>query len=122
MIGLNNQSNIVYLIDFGLAKKYRDGKTYHHIPYKENKTLTGTARYASINSHLGIGKKYDYQEHSRRDDLESIGYVLIYFSKRQLPWQKMKGASKQEKYHKIMEKKMMIPVEVLCKGLPGKLS
>ena len=122
MIGLNNQSNIVYLIDFGLAKKYRDGKTYHHIPYKENKTLTGTARYASINSHLGIGKKDYYQEHSRRDDLESIGYVLIYFSKRQLPWQKMKGASKQEKYHKIMEKKMMIPVEVLCKGLPGKLS
>lgn len=114
LMGLNNQSNIVYLIDFGLAKKYRDGKTYHHIPYKENKTLTGTARYASINSHLGI-------EHSRRDDLESIGYVLIYFSKRMLPWQKMKGASKQEKYHKIMEKKMMIPVEVLCKGLPGSI-
>jgi serine/threonine protein kinase len=112
-MGLNNQSNIVYLIDFGLAKKYRDGKTFHHIPYKENKTLTGTARYASINSHLGI-------EHSRRDDLESIAYVLIYFSKRLLPWQKMKGASKQEKYHKIMEKKMMIPVEVLCKGLPGR--
>ena len=88
------------VIDFGLAKKYRDGKTYHHIPYKENKTLTGTARYASINSHLGI-------EHSRRDDLESIGYLLVYFSKRLLPWQKMKGASKQEKYHKIMEKKII---------------
>lgn len=113
LMGLNKKSNIVYMIDFGLAKKYRDGKTFHHIPYKENKNLTGTARYASIYSHLGI-------EQSRRDDLESIAYLLIYFLKGGLPWQKMRGANKQERYHKIMEKKMMIPVEMLCRGLPGK--
>lgn len=112
-MGLNKKSNIVYMIDFGLAKKYRDGKTFHHIPYKENKNLTGTARYASIYSHLGI-------EQSRRDDLESIAYLLVYFLKGGLPWQKMRGANKQERYHKIMEKKMMIPVEMLCRGLPGK--
>lgn len=114
-MGLNKKSNIVYMIDFGLAKKYRDGKTFHHIPYKENKNLTGTARYASVYSHLGI-------EQSRRDDLESIAYLLIYFLKGGLPWQKMRGANKQERYHKIMEKKMMIPVEMLCRGLPVEFS
>ena len=62
LMGLKRQSHVAYLIDFGLSKRYRDSKNHQHIPYKENKNLTGTARYASINSHLGI-------EQSRRDDL-----------------------------------------------------
>ena len=110
-MGLGKKSNIVYLIDFGLAKKYRDPKTLHHVPYKENKNLTGTARYASIHSHLGV-------EQSRRDDMESIGYLLIYFLKSGLPWQKMKANNKQEKYHKIMEKKMSTLIDVMCRGIP----
>lgn len=86
-----------------------------HIPYRENKNLTGTARYASINAHLGI-------EQSRRDDLEAIGYVIVYFLKGYLPWQGIKANNKQEKYNKIMEKKMSTPVEILCKGLPIEFS
>jgi len=54
LIGLGRRSNTIYIIDYGLAKKYRDAKTDSHIPYRENKNLTGTARYASINAHLGI--------------------------------------------------------------------
>ncbi|XP_018573643.1 casein kinase I isoform X1 [Anoplophora glabripennis] len=111
LMGLGKKGNLVYIIDFGLAKKYRDGRTHQHIPYKENKNLTGTARYASINTHLGI-------EQSRRDDLESLGYVLMYFNRGSLPWQGLKAATKRQKYERISEKKMSTPIEELCKGYP----
>ena len=110
-MGLSKKGNLVYIIDFGLAKKYRDARTHQHIPYRENKNLTGTARYASINTHLGI-------EQSRRDDLESLGYVLMYFNLGSLPWQGLKAATKKQKYERISEKKMSTPIEVLCKGFP----
>merc|ERR1712110_1040689 len=111
LIGLGKKANQVHIIDFGLAKKYRDPKTQQHIPYREGKNLTGTARYASVNTHLGI-------EQIRRDDLEAIGYVLMYFNRGSLPWQGLKANGKKEKYEKIMEKKMSTPVEVLCKQSP----
>ena len=110
LIGIGYHSNTIYIIDFGLSKKYKDSKM-NHLPYREHRPLTGTTRYASINNHLGI-------EQSRRDDLESIGYVLIYFIKKRLPWQGTLGSTKQSKYNKILEKKLMIPVELLCKDLP----
>jgi casein kinase 1 len=111
LIGLGKKANQIHIIDFGLAKKYRDPKTQQHIPYREGKNLTGTARYAYVNTHLGI-------EQSRRDVLEALGYVFMYFLRGSLPWQCMKGNSKKEKYDRIMEKKMSTPIEVLCKGYP----
>jgi len=111
LVGLGKKENIVYAIDFGLAKKFRDPKTHQHIPYNENKNLTGTARYASLNSHLGI-------EQSRRDDLESLGFVLLYFNRGSLPWQGLAARTKKEKHDKITSKKMMTSVETLTKGLP----
>lgn len=89
--------------------RYRDPKTHVHIMYRENKHLTGTPRYASINNHLGI-------EQSRRDDLESLGYVFMYFLRGSLPWQGLRANTKKQKYQKIMEKKMATPIDLLCKG------
>eukprot|EP00915_Cephaloidophora_sp_WS-2016_P002247 GHVH01002999.1.p1 GENE.GHVH01002999.1~~GHVH01002999.1.p1 ORF type:complete len:367 (-),score=30.81 GHVH01002999.1:68-1168(-) len=111
VIGRGRRVSVVYVIDFGLAKKFRDPRTMMHIPYREGKHLTGTARYASISTHLGI-------EQGRRDDLEAIGYVLLYFLRGSLPWQGLKAGNKKDKYDKIMEKKMSTPIEMLCRGLP----
>ena len=97
LMGLEEHASTLYLIDYGLAKKWRSSNG-EHIPIREGKSLTGTARYASANTHLGI-------EQSRRDDLEGAGYVLLYLLKGVLPWQGLKARNKDEKYHQIkMEK------------------
>lgn len=115
LMGIGKHCNQIFIIDFGLAKKYRDQKTKQHIPFRDDKNLTGTARYASVNAHLGI-------EQSRRDDLESLGYVLMYFNKSTLPWQGLKACTKKQKYEKISEKKMSTTPEMLCKGYPAEFA
>ena len=109
LIGKDKESSTIFIIDFGLAKKYQINGM--HIPYKDNKNLTGTARYASINTHIGI-------EQGRRDDIEGMIYMLIYFCLGQLPWQNLDAKDKKEKYEKILEKKLTIAPEDLCEGLP----
>jgi len=114
LVGRGPRANLIYVIDFGLSKRYRNPKTRLHQPYREGKNLTGTPRYASINNHLGV-------EQSRRDDMESVGYVLAYFSRGSLPWQGLKANTKKQKYQKIMEKKMGVSIGVLCKDCPIEL-
>lgn len=112
LLGQGAHASIIHLVDFGLAKQYRDPRTHCHIMYREGKRLTGTPRYASINAHLGI-------EQSRRDDLESLGYMLVYFLKGRLPWQGLVAETRKRKYERIMERKLATAPAALCAGLPG---
>ena len=110
-MGLGVNSEKVYIIDFGLSKKYRSSRTLKHIKYCEGKKLTGTARYASINALKGC-------EQGRRDDVEAIGYVLMYFLRGSLPWQGLKVKKNEDKYNKIYEKKKGTTPQELCAGFP----
>ena len=111
VMGLNEYNAILYLLDFGLAKKYRSSKTLVQYPYIKKKKLTGTARYASIHA-------LEEMEQSRRDDLESTGYVLMYFIRGNLPWQGLKIKTKDNRYQKILDKKKATTSEELCANFP----
>ena len=112
VMGLDDLSQYVYLLDFGLAKKYRFSSTLIHYPMVNKKKLIGTARYASINALKG-------DEQSRRDDLESVGYVLMYLLRGSLPWQGLQAKTKEERYKKILKKKIEITSYDLCIGFPS---
>ena len=108
-IGKNEEANIIYLIDFGLSKYYWEENA--HIGMTQRKGLIGTARYASINSHNGL-------EQGRRDDIESLCYIVIYLAKGTLPWMNLYAEDKQVKYELIKQSKVNNSTRTLCFGLP----
>ncbi|CAF0924434.1 unnamed protein product [Adineta steineri] len=114
LMGIGHYSHIVYFVDFGLTKEYRDLVSYVHHNLVKGKNLAGTARYASLHTHTGLTQ-------ARRDDLESIVYSLLYFLKGSLPWQGIKAKTKRQKYEKIAELKQTIPLKELCSGMPSQI-
>ena len=111
LIGRGDHHRTVYIIDFGVSTNYIDPRTKDHIMYTSNNGLVGTAHYVSVNTHLG-------DQQSRRDDLESIAYVLIRFLKGELPWQRVKTKSIEERNEKITQLKIQTTAEMLCSGIP----
>ena len=114
-MGRKELNGTLYIIDFGLAKKFRSSRTLKQFPLIKRHSLTGTARYASINALQGY-------EQSRRDDLESAMYVLMFFLRGNLPWQNIKIKGKHDKYLKICNKKKEISSKELGKNFPSEFA
>ena len=111
LMGIGNNNKFLYIIDLGFAKPYRDLSTLAHIPMSKGQGITGTSRFASINTLSGYTQ-------SRRDDLESLAYVIIYLTTGSLPWVNIKSNSKDDLYNKILNSKIKTSTELLCKDLP----
>jgi len=110
-----SELNQVFIIDFGLAMSYRNPKTRKHISCIETNCLTGSVKYASINTHFGI-------QQSRRDDLESLGFTLVLFALGKLPWHGIRAHTRKALNNKIMQMKIKTPVDILCKSLPAEFT
>ena len=115
LIGKGNKNTIIYAIDFGFSKKYRDSKSHLHIPYIDGKTFVGSPNYTSVNTHLGI-------EQSRRDDIESIGYMMVLLLKGTLPWVGLDKSDFLKYLDNIFKIKRETKLDILCQGLPKEVS
>lgn len=111
MLGKDKNKSTVYLIDYGISRQYRNPHSNEHIKYSNEKSLIGTPRYASVNTHLGA-------ELSRRDDIESLAYCMFYLWKGSLPWQGLCAKNEKDKHAKIMDMKMGMSIDLLCQDIP----
>jgi serine/threonine protein kinase len=109
MIHVDNSTPTVFLIDFGLAQLFRKPATYIHVPFTTSHPIIGTLPFASVNAHQGHAQ-------SRRDDLESLAYTIIFSALGKLPWT---GNSTGNNKEAALRKKTSTTVEELCKGLPA---
>ena len=114
VIGKGKNEKLIYMIDFGLSRHYLIEKTQQHIPMKSDRSIVGTLRYISMNCHEGL-------EVSRRDDLESLAYMMIHFVIGELPWMGIKAKSLGEKYKRVYEKKQETVPDDICKILPDEM-
>lgn len=108
-MGVGTQATIVHVVDFGLAKRYLIHDT--HIPYNDHCELSGTARFSSLNVHFGV-------ENTRRDDMESLVYVLLYFLRGSLPWQHIHDTTKERELA-LLNIKKKTSTKSLCSGFPS---
>ncbi|KAJ3499419.1 hypothetical protein NLG97_g355 [Lecanicillium saksenae] len=124
LMGTGTRGNILYTIDFGLAQEFCNAERFQTL---QGRPFGGTRRYASLNNHNGQGAFLIVffslvanfaAEQSWGDDLESLGYVLLYFARGSLPWQGLKAATEEEKNECIKKKKLNVSVTELCEGLP----
>ncbi|ODN00907.1 Casein kinase I isoform delta [Orchesella cincta] len=111
VMGTGHNDNTLFIIDFGLAKEYLDKVTKRHIQMSRNDRFVGTLNFASLNAHHGM-------EQGRRDDLESVGYTLVYFLLGTLPWKGLKAENAKQLNEKIIEVKLSTSPKILCKDLP----
>jgi serine/threonine protein kinase len=113
LLGRGDSEGLVHLIDFGLAKRFKDPSSHQHIEYRDGKVVKGTLHYASLNACRGA-------ELSRRDDLEALGNVLLYFLRGSLPWQKLPRAfTKRVQFERLASMKATMSFQELCAGLDG---
>lgn len=113
LVGRGALQKTVFVVDFGIAREYWNSETQTYMPFRQGRRLTGTPAFASINNHLGVVP-------GRRDDLESLVYMLIYFICGSLPWltsdyEKLSSSS-------ILAHKVDTTIKVLCLGIPSKIT
>jgi serine/threonine protein kinase len=111
MFGCGSKRKQLFLIDYGLAKRYRDPESKEHVQLCQHTEIHGTATYSSLNCLRGY-------ECSRRDDLESIAYCLIYFIRGTLPWMHLEGETTEDKFRRVTEVKLEVSIAELCAGIP----
>jgi serine/threonine protein kinase len=112
LIGMGKNEGLVYLIDYGLATKYLKRTTGEHVPYEEHKKFVGAARYASLNAHARMAQ-------GRKDDLEALGFVLLFMLKGSLPWQGLEPQKSEALESAIYKAKLQTSIADLCQDLPG---